>query len=309
MGVKRVVSISLGSSSRDKTEEAEFLGQKFLIERIGTDGSKTKFKELAESLDGKVDAIGIGGADLYIVAGTKRYKFRDVASLIENVKQTPVVDGSGLKHTLERNAIKFLQDNQWCDFERNKTLLVVAVDRFGMAQALSEIGGDVVYGDMIFALKLPFPIRSYKTLMRLATLPLPIITRLPIQWFYPTGSKQLQRSPRGEKYFEWADYICGDWHYIRRYAPDSLADKTVITQTLREADLEWLKAMGCKRVITTTHSFSGTSFATNVMEGVLLTIAGKRPEEMSEDDYTNLLNQLQWQPAMVELADYESGVK
>lgn len=309
MSTSRVVSVSLGSSTRDKTEETEFLGRKFVIERIGTDGSKQKFKELVESLDGKVDAIGIGGADLYLYSGSRRHRFRDVAKLIEGVKQTPVVDGSGLKHTLERKAIYFLQENGWCDFERNNTLLVVAVDRFGMAQALDEIGGNVIYGDLIFAINLSVPLRSYKFLMRISALPLHIVTKLPIQWFYPTGSKQSERIPRGTKFFEWATYICGDWHYIRRHAPDDLAGKTVITQTLRQDDIVWLKTTGCRNVITTTPRFGETSFATNVMEGVLLTLAGKRPEQMQDSDYLGLLDQLDWQPRLIDLTTDSDNVK
>ncbi|KUJ90606.1 MAG: hypothetical protein XD37_1142, partial [Thermoanaerobacter thermocopriae] len=36
--MKKVVSISIGSSTRNKTAEVEILGEKFVIERIGTDG-------------------------------------------------------------------------------------------------------------------------------------------------------------------------------------------------------------------------------------------------------------------------------
>ena len=70
--MKHVVSISLGSSSRNHSVEAEFLGEKFKIERIGTDGDKKKAIQLIEELDGKVDAFGMGGID-YICIGKKKY--------------------------------------------------------------------------------------------------------------------------------------------------------------------------------------------------------------------------------------------
>jgi len=70
--MKRVVSISLGSSKRDKKVEVEILGEKFILERIGTDGSQEKMIELFKELDGKVDAFGLGGADLYISVGKRR---------------------------------------------------------------------------------------------------------------------------------------------------------------------------------------------------------------------------------------------
>jgi len=50
---ERVVSISLGSSKRDKKVEVEILGEKFILERIGTDGSQEKMIELFKELDGR----------------------------------------------------------------------------------------------------------------------------------------------------------------------------------------------------------------------------------------------------------------
>ena len=43
--MKRVVSISLGTSKRDKRSETEFLGRPFIVERIGTDGDKDRFRQ------------------------------------------------------------------------------------------------------------------------------------------------------------------------------------------------------------------------------------------------------------------------
>ena len=45
--MKHIVSISLGSSSRDKRVETEILGQPIVIERIGTDGDQKKAREKA----------------------------------------------------------------------------------------------------------------------------------------------------------------------------------------------------------------------------------------------------------------------
>lgn len=299
--VKRVVSVSLGTSKRDKSHEAEILGQKFLIERRGTDGDRRKFKALMEELDGQVAALGVGGADIWIATSKKRYAFREIQKLVSGVNQTPVVDGSGLKHTLERETIHRLHREGTVDFSAERAMLVSAVDRFGMAQALNELCPDVIYGDFLFGLGLPIPIRSYRAVEALAGILCPVITKLPIQWFYPTGEKQEERKPMHLKI--WADrtFVCGDWHYIRRYAPDDLTGKTVLTQTVREADIEWLKRAGLQRLITTTPAMGGGTFATNVMEGVIVALVGKRPEEMTEQDYLGVLKELDWSPGVTEL--------
>ena len=300
--MKQIVSVSLGTDKRDKRHEITLLGQDFLIERRGTNGDRQRFKSTMEELDGVAAALGVGGADIYVVVGERKYAFRDVLTLIAGVKKTPVVDGSGLKHTLERTTIHRLQDEGIVDFKHENVLLVSAVDRYGMAQALDQLCPNVVYGDVLFGLGLPIPLRSYRAVERIGRITLPIVTRCPIQWFYPTGEKQETRSPKHERYFQEATLICGDWHYIRRYAPNQLTGKTILTQTLRAADLEWLKSLGVARAITTTPPMGGETFATNVMEGVIVALLGRRPDELSESDYLGVLKQLDWRPNVIPLA-------
>ncbi|MBV6456966.1 MAG: hypothetical protein HONBIEJF_00071 [Fimbriimonadaceae bacterium] len=306
--MKRVVSVSLGTSKRNKISEVEILGEPFRIERIGTDGDMDRFAAMFAELDGKVDALGVGGADIYVVIGERRYAFRQILKLIAGAKTTPVVDGSGLKHTLERRTIYTLQETGVIDWKQERALLVSAVDRYGMAQALDELCPNVVFGDLLFGIGLPFRIRSYKGVRAIGAIALPVVTRLPFKWFYPTGEKQEKRSPKFSWAFEEATVICGDWHYIRRYAPERLPDKTIITQTLRTADLEWLRSTGAKRAITTTPVFGGETFATNVMEGVLVALSGKRPAEITPEDYTAWLDKLDWRPNVIPLCREEALV-
>lgn len=300
--MKRVVSVSLGTSKRDKKEVVDLLGDQYQLERVGTDGDMKKFGEMFVELDGKVDALGVGGADIYLVVEDRKYAFREILNLVKPVKTTPVVDGGGLKHTLERQTIKLLAETKDIDFANSKVLLVSAVDRFGMAQALHESGASVVYGDFLFGIGLPIPIRSYGGVKTLGKILLPLITKLPFKWFYPTGEKQETRTPKFPKYFLEADVICGDWHYIRKFMPDQLPGKVIITQTLRKADLEFLKGAGVKAAFTTTPVINGETFATNVMEGVLVAHLGRKPEDIKPEEYLAVLEKLGWKPNRIDLA-------
>ena len=299
--MKTVVSISLGTSKRDKKDIVEMLGETFQLERRGTDGDMKKFGELFKELDGKVDALGVGGADIYLVLENKKYAFSEILKLITPVTKTPVVDGGGLKHTLERQTIEALNDSKEIDFANSKVLLVSAVDRFGMAQALDKTGAKVVYGDLLFGIGVPIALKSYKSVKSFGSIILPIITKLPFKWFYPTGEKQEKRTPKFPKYFEEADIICGDWHYIHKFMPDKLPGKIIITQTLRKADLEFLKGAGIKAAITTTPMVNGETFATNVMEGVIVAHLGKKPKDISPQEYLDVLSQLGWKPNRIDL--------
>jgi hypothetical protein len=297
---KRVVSVSIGSSKRNSKAEVyvESLGETFVLERIGTDGSWEKAIELVKELDGKVDAFGLGGADLYVYAGSRRYTFRDAARMAQAARKTPMLDGSGLKHTLERNAIRLLEPQiGWKD---KKVLIPSAVDRFGLAEALDAAGARTLYGDLIFGLGLPIPLYRLSLLQKIAYILLPIITQLPFQWLYPTGEKQeKQVQDWRQRYFEWADVVAGDWHFMRRFMPPNMQGKIILTNTTTPEDIEFMRARGIAKLITTTPRLEGRSFGTNVMEGFIVAVAGKYP--LSETDYLEYIEKLNLKPQITEL--------
>lgn len=76
--MKRVISISVGSSARDHTIRRGFLGQECEISRQGTNGDFNKAIQRYRESDGKVDAFGAGGVEFYLQVANKRYYFRDV---------------------------------------------------------------------------------------------------------------------------------------------------------------------------------------------------------------------------------------
>jgi hypothetical protein len=274
------------------------LGETFVLERIGTDGSWERAVELVEELDGKVDAFGLGGADLYVYAGSRRYTFRDAKRMVQAAQKTPMLDGSGLKHTLERNAIQLLEAQiGWKD---KKVLIPSAVDRFGLAEALDEAGARTLYGDLIFGLGLPIPLYRLSLLQKIAYLLLPLVTQLPFQWLYPTGEKQeKQVQDWRQRYFEWAQVVAGDWHFIRRFMPQDMQGKVILTNTTTPEDLEFMRARGVAKLITTTPRLEGRSFGTNVMEAFIVAAAGKYP--LSEADYLEYITQLNLRPEVIEL--------
>lgn len=305
--MKRVVSVSLGSSKRDHKVEAEFLGEKFVIERIGTDGDMERAIQMIRELDGKVDAFGMGGIDLYLVAGNRRYAIREAKKIAAAAEKTPIVDGSGLKNTLERRVIEYLQHELGWDFKDRRALVVSGVDRFGIAEALWYAGCKTTYGDLIFAVGIPIPIHSLSTLRFLAYTLLPIFSQLPFKYLYPTGEKQETVTSKYDKYYHENEIIAGDFHYIRKYMPSELPDKIIITNTVTKDDIELLRERGVKVLVTTTPEMEGRSFGTNVMEGVLISLLGKKVDEVKPEDYSRLLEQLQFKPRIVYLQNEQGA--
>jgi len=298
--LKHIVSISLGSSSRDHKIEKEILGEDFLIERRGTDGDFAKARKLYTELDGKVDAIGMGGISLYITTGEKKYYFRDAKKLVAGVKETPVVDGSGLKDTLERKVVEYMDTELNLDLGSKKVLAVCCVERLGMAEAFINSGAETIFGDVIFALGLPIPIRTMKSLRRLTKTIAPIVTWLPFSMVYPVGKAQDKESKRiHNRYYEQVDIIAGDYHYIKKNFPQRLDGKIIVTNTVTEKDAEKLKSLGVKMLITTTPDLAGRSFGTNVIEAVLVAYLKGKGMETTIENYSDALEQLGFTPRVV----------
>lgn len=300
--MKRVVSVSLGSSSRDHRATVSLMGEAFDISREGTDGKLDAAIARVRALDGTVDAIGLGGIDVYLYAGSRRYALRDGLRLLEAASVTPVVDGSGLKNTLEREAVRFAREELGIDFRGREVLMVSALDRFGMAQALVDAGANVLFGDFIFALDKDLPVRDLAEFERMAEKYLPDACKLPFQFFYPTGKKQDKPpEPKYPQYYERAEVIAGDFHFMRQFMPPRLDGKIVLTNTVTQRDIDDLRARGVATLITTTPDFGGRSFGTNVIEAALVALLGKKWSDVTADDYRRVLAELELRPRALRL--------
>lgn len=298
--MKRAVSISLGSSKRDKAVEIELMGEMVHIERIGTDGDMEKAAQLYKEMDGEVDAFGVGGADLGVMVDNKWYPLYSVLSMVRFIQKTPVVDGAGLKNTLENRVVPFMESKIGDYLIEKKVLVTLGIDRWGLSTAFLNAGYECVFGDLMFGLGLPFAIRTEKALKTLAALLLPIATRLPFEWIYPTGEKQEERIPKWEKYYQWATVIAGDCHYVKRHMPDRLEGKVIVTNTTTPADVELFRQVGVKYLVTTTPVLEGRSFGTNMMEAALVAVSGKG-RELTREELTQLLDQLGFVSQLQEL--------
>ncbi len=303
--MKRVVSVSLGSSKRDHQVRVNLLGEELEISRRGTDGDFDKALELLGELDGKVDAIGLGGIDVYLYAGKAKYVVQDGMKLLKAVKSTPVVDGSGLKNTLERQTVYYLREHSDLIPPGVRVLMVSAVDRFGMAEAFTELGCDVTFGDLIFAAGIPYPIKTVGELEEIARKTLPEMVKLPFHMLYPTGKKQETRDEgkisKFGHYYREARVLAGDYHLVKRYMPNDLDGQTIITNTTTRDDVDFLKQCGAGTLVTTTPELEGRSFGTNVMEAALVALSGKAWEEITPGEYLNLLERLDFKPRIIHL--------
>jgi len=295
--MKRAVSISLGSSKRDKRVNIQLKGEIIQVERIGTDGDVDKAIRLFTELDGQVDVLGVGGVDLYLRLDQREYPLYSALKLVKNVRHTPLVDGRGLKHTLERRVFELAEPALGSKPHFRYAFVPVAVDRLGLAYAVESVSDQVIIGDLMVALGIPIPLRGIQAYKRLARILLPVVSYFPMgMLFY--GSGGAEHEPKYARYWQEADLLAGDFLFMRKYLPLDLKGKTVITNTTTEDNVAFLRLRGVRVLITTTPRYEGRSFGTNMMEAVLTAYAGKG-RSLSDDELNQLIDELDLRPHVI----------
>lgn len=299
--MKKIISISVGSSARDHTTRHEFLGQECEISRRGTNGDFKKAIELYKELDGKVDAFGIGGVEFFLQVEDKKYYFRDVKRIRNAIKISKAGDGNGVKGLLEKRAFecleKYLNEKEGRSLKGLPALKTTVVERYSMGKAMVDAGLDVTFGDFMFALGLPIAIKKLSTARLVAATLLPVVTQVPFSWLYPLGSEQDKPpQPKWTKYYQQSQVIAGDFLQIRQYMPDDLTGKIIVTNTTTTKNVEELRKRNLHILVTVTPRLEGRSFGTNVMEATLLALMDKAQSEVTQADFLDLINRIPLEP-------------
>lgn len=298
---KTILGISLGSSRRDHSAEIEAGPYHFRLIRMGTDGDMNKAVSLFREYDGMVDAFGLGGAVNYVSLKNRKYHFRALLRIQKTVETTKIGDGNGVKGILSDNALKAIE-SEGIQLKGLKTLHVGAIDRYAQAESLVKCGCDVIFGDLMFGVGLPVPVRNLNTINRIGTTMLPVITKMPCRWFYPTGKKQEKKPSRKfARYFKESDLIVGDYIWIKVNLPEDLSGKIILTNTTTANDLEELRKRGLKMLVTTTPRINGRTFGTNIIEAMALSLIDKPTEEITKEDFRKIINEIPIKPNIEKL--------
>lgn len=299
--MKEAVSVSLGSRKRDHKGEINFGDEKIKIRREGTDGDTKAMAARYKELDGNVDALGLGGAMFDFKIADRVWDVKTVTRIIKDIEKTPIVDGTGVKDTIERRALQMVSDEfeELLEGKPRTAMVSSAIDRYSMALSVVDAGFDsVMFGDLAFGLGINASLKSLKSVERLAKVALPLVSRLPLQWLYPTGKSQEQFTPKYKKFFERSTLIASDFLYVKKYAPLDMEGKIILTNTTTAADVEEFKKRGVSAIITTTPDVGGRSFGTNVLEAAITAYAGKG-RILTHEEMIGYVDQLGIKPQII----------
>lgn len=298
---------------QEEVHEVHLLGHALQIRRVAV-ADPAWIEELIRRDDGRVAAIALEGMARFLKAGRRREEHVGLAPLFRIASRTPVVDGSGLRDAMERWAVRLVSDSHPGTFSYKHVLMVPGLNHSGLAEALMEYTDQVHYADNIIYFALPVAIGSLAGLNRYAGPALRQLRHAPPRRLWPTAGQPQRRRTMAP--FQWADILAGDAGAIRRYAPADLRGKTVLVEAASQEDIIALRERGVAQLITTmpTVTADGVAGAGNrqparysaaILEAIFAALREDTGAPLNEGTYLNLLADLVWEPAVINLQGEE----
>ena len=151
--MKHILVIHLNST--EDTSTVSFAGREVEIRRVGCAGDAERARALIAEADGQVDAIGLEGIPSDLQIGDVKRRYEAGAALHSAAQVTPVVDGAGVRPSLERWGVILADRAQPGIFAEKRILMVPGLNHNGLAEALARHSPAIRYGDPLVYLALP----------------------------------------------------------------------------------------------------------------------------------------------------------
>ena len=301
--MKDVISISLGASRQDFEFEAEFLGERMRVRRIGTDGSLAKAQRLIRQWDGRAAAIGLGVVKDE-AGGWLREEARAARRLAAGVHGSPATTGARVAEIFLEWAVRHTQHKLGNYFNCAKVLFFQGAGNQKLAAALAEVTDNFQFADPLLQLGVPKLLASLEALA-----------------LYQRGAHYVSgwRPPRAvtegvlsdwsrhvlRKAMASATVIVAPVHELDRFGIEELAGKTIVTSTVNDERLEQFRDKGVHLVVDGAPFLFGHALAPNLFDAMIVAATGKRADEILEDDYLEIIAGLGTEPRLV----YPNGVR
>ena len=308
--MKKILVIDLGEGS--EVINTNLLNNDIQIQRIGCQGDPFQAEALLAEYDGTVDAIGLESMPSTLRLGGVSRVHPAGARLLEAARQTPVVNGSGVRAGLERWGVILADRAQPGIFSEKHILMVPGLNHEGLEQALGRHTPYIRYADPVVYFAMPdFPgvgVRS--TLKRAATPTLETLKDAPFRRITPQVGTP--RTPRAASPFIWADVLAGDIGAILRYAPERLAHKTVLVDSASEEDIAELRKREVAIAIILVPDLEGNGYQRGwgdaTVEAILAALRPTPEAPLNEDTYLDMIANMDWKPDIRTLQPDEVGI-
>ncbi len=296
--MKKVVTVSLGSSKQDFEFETDFLGQHFRVKRLGADDDIGRAWELMRRHQAEADAIGLGEVGDHFHVGQRTVINKETARLLKVVTRIPATTGARLRRLLQVRAVRKVQAQLGNYFNNNIVLFISGMRNYDLAQALSEYTPNLYFADALTQTGAPALLNSLEQLELYAKGTDWALTgrRRELLEAAFSGFKRSRMVAEVAK----AHVIVGTFAEIREVGNTrNLAGKTVITSAVDEERLAFFRQCRVNLVIDVSPRLFEQVVGVNVIEAMIIAALECPLEDISDEDFEEIIDELDLQPQLL----------
>ncbi len=296
--MKNVVTVTIGSSSKDFEFKTSFLGQDFRVRRLGADQDSGKAWDLMRRHQASADAIGLGEVTDHCHVGLRTVINKETQRLLNVVTRVPVTTGATLRRLLQVRAVRHVQKELGHYFNNNLVLFLSGMRNYDMAVAMSDYTGNLSFADALFQTGTPAMLTSLEQLEVYAK---------GSEWMLSGKSGAVLESSltqfknkRVAGVVAKSHVIVGTFAEIKAVGNASnLAGKTLITAAIDDERLAFFTACKVNLVIDVSPKLFEQVVSISTLEAMILAVLERPVEEVSDDDFNEILTELDIKPRLL----------
>ena len=296
--MKKVVTVTLGSSKQNFEFQTEFLGEKFSVRRLGADMDTGKAWELMRRQQANADAIGLGETSDHYHVGLRTVVNKETERLLNVVTRVPVTTGATLRRLLQVRAVRYVHKELGHYFTNNLVLFLSGMRNWDMAVAMHDYSKNLSFADAVFQTGAPTLLTSLEQLELYAKGSEWVLTGKPGQML--EGALTAFKNQRVAAAAAKAHVIVGTFAEIKAIGtPKNLAGKTLITSAVDDERLAFFKTCKVNLVVDVSPKLFEKVIGINTLEAMILAKLEMPASEVSDDDFEEILNELHIQPRLL----------
>ncbi len=296
--MKKVVTVTLGSSKQDFEFKTQFLGQSFSVRRMGADQDTGKAWELMRRQQATADAIGLGEIPDHYQVGLRTVINKETQRLTNVVTRVPVTTGATLRRMLQVRAVRFVQKELGHYFNNNLVLFLSGMRNYDMAVAMSDYTKNLSFADALFQTGAPTMLGSLDQLE--------LYAKGSNYMLSGKSGQMLEAAMAGFKNRMVADVVAKSHVIVGTFAElkavsnaTNLEGKTIITSAVDDERLAFFTKCKVNLVIDVSPKLFPEVVGINTIEAMILAKLEKPQEEVSDDDFDEILNELDIKPRLL----------
>ena len=296
--MKKVVTVTLGSSKKDFEFKTTFLGQEFSVRRLGADKDSSRAWELMRRQQANADAIALSDMVDHYHVGLRTVVNKESQALMQVVTRVPVTTGASLRRLLQVRAVRHVQKELGNYFNNNLVLFLSGMRNYDMAVALSDYTRNLSFADPVFQAGSPLLLSSLEQLELYAKgkelLP-GIVPGKFLKSVLSTLKNKIVANAVAKSHV-----IVGTFREVQAVSSSGNLDgKTLITSAIDDEALAFFAKHKVNLVVDVSPKLFDKVVGISTITAMILASTGKSEAELSDHDFEEIINELDIKPRLL----------